>query len=530
MPDSMLSPQLEPIMARTDELKGLKKEMDHKDQIISDDLDGNESCSDDGWMQFPLTLNEEVEEGEIEEGEIEEGKVEEDMFGKSRPISRFRVPRSIGRFKGRVFLRSHDEALRFADKYSQRREADGILALFTDGSASEPRFVINKNTPAVSPVSPSSDKMDIDDDTTAKKKKKKSGPRWCSCSAVYRPKPNDLFWERRGFELPSHIEGNTDAELAGLTHALEIAHDVFANDAAVKTILIFCDSALLLRRLTTLATETNPHGTPNWNATYLHLLLDYADLLTTVYDKDVQLHWVPAHAGALGNEIADRTAHECRPDVRDPVAHPVVGAHERRLAAHNRDRHEPSSSSRRRRSPRLHRPSVLRLARLPKLRIPDSDPRLPESSRGCRRPTTDADDLRQYGTRRSSHGHHNHGAGPYSAGPRVTAGANASPVAITGHHHSRAGSYSGGSYSGAPHHVTGVNASPVATVHHHHDRTDSRSSAPHVTGANASPMLDLHRSRTSERRASKKAYRLGSALDHHGSRSGRHYWDRDRPV
>ncbi|KAL0262479.1 hypothetical protein SLS55_001447 [Diplodia seriata] len=511
---------LEPIMARTDELKELEKEMDHKDRTVSDDLDGNESCSDDGWMQFPLTLNEEVEEGEIEEG-----KVEEDMFGKSRPISRFRVPRSIGRFKGRVFLRSHDEALKFADKYSQRREADGILALFTDGSASEPRFVINKNTPAVSPVSPispSSDKMDIDGDTTAKKKKKKSGPRWCSCSAVYRPKPNDLFWERRGFELPSHIEGNTDAELAGLTHALEIAHDVFANDAAVRTVLVFCDSALLLRRLTTLATETDPHGMPNWNATYLHLLLDYADLLTSVYDKDVQLHWVPAHAGALGNEIADRTAHECRPDVRDPVAHPVVGAHERRLAAHNRD--GQSSSSRRR--PRPHRASVLRLARLPKLRIPDFDPRLPESSRD-RRPA-DAGD-HQHGTRRSAHGRHN-SFGSYSAGGIRVTGANASPVAITGHHHSRAGSYSGGSYSGAPHHVTGVNASPVATVHHHHDRTDSRSSAPHVTGANASPVLDLHRSRTSERRASKKAYRLGSALDHHGSRSGRHYWDRDRPV
>ncbi|KAL1622873.1 hypothetical protein SLS54_004893 [Diplodia seriata] len=90
---------------------------------------------------------------------------------------------------GRVFLRSHDEALKFAEKYSQRREADGILALFTDGSASEPRFLINKNTPAVSPCS---DKMDIDDDTTTlkekkkkkkKKKKKGSGPRWCSCSA-----------------------------------------------------------------------------------------------------------------------------------------------------------------------------------------------------------------------------------------------------------------------------------------------------------------------------------------------------------
>ncbi|KAL0260934.1 hypothetical protein SLS55_004626 [Diplodia seriata] len=96
------------------------------------------------------------------------------MLSKSRPI---------GRFKGRVFLRSHDEALKFAEKYSQRREADGILALFTDGSASEPRFLINKNTPA---VSPSSDKMDIDDDTMTlkeKKKKKGSGPRWCSCSA-----------------------------------------------------------------------------------------------------------------------------------------------------------------------------------------------------------------------------------------------------------------------------------------------------------------------------------------------------------
>ncbi|KAL1643108.1 hypothetical protein SLS58_005077 [Diplodia intermedia] len=451
-------------MARTDELKEPEKGKQTQ-QTVSDDLDGDESCSDDRWMQFRLSLNEEVEN---------------DMLGKSRPaIRRSRPP--LRRFEGRVFLRSHDEALKFAHKYSQRREADGILALFTDGSASEPRLVLNKNTPA---ISPSSDEMDIDDDDTTtvkdkqkKKKKKGSGPRWCSCSVVYRPKPNDLFWERRGFALGPEIEGNTDAELAGLANALEVVHDVFANDAGVRTALVFCDSALLLRRLTTLATAARPDA-PDWNGTYLRLLVDYADLLVSVFDKDLQFHWVPAHAGVLGNEIADRTAHEHRPDVCDPGAHPVVGAHERRLAAHRRGRQsdDAGATAGRRRHPRLRRPSGRGL---------DADsPRLSESSSRDRR----------------------HGG--------VV---------------SRAGSYGG--FGGGPR-VTGANASPVAVVdHHHHDhhRADSRGGAPHVTGANALPMLELHRRRASERRENKRAYRLGS-LDHHGSRSGRHYWDRDRPM
>ncbi|KAK0640406.1 hypothetical protein DIS24_g9374 [Lasiodiplodia hormozganensis] len=213
-------------------------------------------------------------------------------------------PIPVRKFAGRVFFKKHREALNFANKYSNRRAEDGVQSMFTDGTASEPRLV-----------------------QLAASQGEKTNKRWCACAVVYREHPDDEDWVKNGYTM-LHIGESTNSELGGLAQCLALAHDLFANDHVVKKIMVFSDSGKMLSRLTKISPESPE--LPNWDHNLLSDVLAYADLLVNVYEKELELHWVPSHQGVEGNELADETALAYRPDKLWPELYRVNSNSNRR--------------------------------------------------------------------------------------------------------------------------------------------------------------------------------------------------------
>lgn len=192
----------------------------------------------------------------------------------------------LGKIQGKVVvLKDKAEALRFAEKYSNRRDDDdaaSILPLFTDGSASH----------------------QVND----------ANDHFCSAAVVHRAHPQSDDWLEHGFSLLA-TKTSQNAEVCGLGRALRVGKAYIAQhpEMQIQTLYIFTDLMTFLKTLWKIEAGI-------WDVVDRGFLEEFLALDAELAEAGihVEYHWVPSHNGVEGNCRADKTAKRHRPDVLYP--------------------------------------------------------------------------------------------------------------------------------------------------------------------------------------------------------------------
>ncbi|KAL1643106.1 hypothetical protein SLS58_005075 [Diplodia intermedia] len=205
-------------------------------------------------------------------------------------------------------------AVAFATRFSAAAADEGILAVFTDGSASPPT---------------DADRHD----------------RFCGAAVVHRDGAAGA-WVERGYAVPPHQgRHNVNAELFATGRGLRDAKAYIVkrqeeeeeamarvdvdgsgggggrndnndnNSLVIHTLYVFGDLQALL---TESVAKMIARG--QWNKVDCWLLHEFLRLDAELADLGVRVeyHWVPGHSGVEGNERADRVAARARPDQMHP--------------------------------------------------------------------------------------------------------------------------------------------------------------------------------------------------------------------
>ncbi|KAF4534925.1 uncharacterized protein LTHEOB_2900 [Lasiodiplodia theobromae] len=199
----------------------------------------------------------------------------------------------LGKLQGKVVvLKDRAEALRFAEKYSNRRDdgdddedepkAASILPLFTDGSASH----------------------QVND----------ANDHYCSAAVVHRAHPQSDDWLEHGFSLLV-TKHSLNAEVFGLGRALREgkAYIALHPEMQIHTLYIFTDLMTFLKSIWKIEAGI-------WDVVDRGYLEEFLALDAELAEAGihVEYHWVPSHNGVEGNCRADKAAKRHRPDVLYP--------------------------------------------------------------------------------------------------------------------------------------------------------------------------------------------------------------------
>ncbi|KAL1643113.1 hypothetical protein SLS58_005082 [Diplodia intermedia] len=201
----------------------------------------------------------------------------------AQPPPQFHLRGPDGGLHSSIFVYDVDDAIKNGKDCSEYEE--GVLAIFCDGSASEP---YNEH-----------------------------GDRYCSCSAVYR-KDRTSRWVEVG-KMLLHITGSGNAEVCALDSALAVGLDkVKEHPGAITVVKILTDFMPVLDALRRLTAEGGSseicHG---FDQETMQSIVD-RDAALKQCDVTVEIYWVKSHHGVPGNKIADRVAKAWRPDKRNP--------------------------------------------------------------------------------------------------------------------------------------------------------------------------------------------------------------------
>lgn len=203
------------------------------------------------------------------------------------PTNRQRPPLlPLGKIHGKpVIEHNRKKAAAFAQRFSNHHAPDGILPIFTDGSAS--------------PLVRSTHR-----------------DRFCSASAVFRSHAQSDDWLEFGYgSLTAKNSGN--AEILGVGLGLKEGGEYIKCNGGrlggIHTIYVFMDMVAFLDVFPKIEAG-------KWEKVDYDCLEEFLrrDAEMAEAGITVEYHWIPAHTGIEGNERADEVARMYRPDVMYP--------------------------------------------------------------------------------------------------------------------------------------------------------------------------------------------------------------------
>lgn len=200
--------------------------------------------------------------------------------------TRFAHP-PLGKLQGKVVIQPRPLAKAHAQDYSKKRPADSTLAIFCDGAASDAYNVHNE--------------------------------RYCSAAIAWKQEPDDPDWQARGCPLPPlECKTSTHAEVYALGATVRFFHVNYdALREQYDTLKVFTDAMTVLEKLDSLSATK---GWPLGNQQYLWKFLYFDAELKNM--SIVEYHWVTGHEKIPGNEVVDKMAAKCLPDILLPKRYP----------------------------------------------------------------------------------------------------------------------------------------------------------------------------------------------------------------